>query len=51
MGLHGVQPPHPPPPPNFEDCFKCKGRYRKKEKNMKVRDRGGGGYLLTYLGG
>ena len=51
MGLHGVQPPHPPPPPpNFKDCFKCKGRCRKKEKNMTVRDRGGG-YLLTYLGG
>ena len=32
MGLHGVQPPHPTPPPNFEDCFKCKGRYRKKRE-------------------
>ena len=41
MGLHGVQLPHPPTP-NFKDCFKCKGRCRKKEKNMKVRDRGGG---------
>ena len=43
MGLHGGSTATPTPPPNFEDCFKCKGRYRKKEKNMKVRDRGGGG--------
>ena len=34
MGLHGVQPPHPPtpPPPNFKDCFKCKGKCRKKRE-------------------
>ena len=50
MGLHGVQLPHPPPPPNFKDCFKCKKGIKKREKYMKVRDEGGG-YLLTYLGG
>ena len=34
---------HPPPPPNFKDCIKCKGkRYKKREKYMKVRDKGGG---------
>ena len=43
MGLHGVQPLHPPPP-NFKDCFKCKGKKaEKKEKNIsKLGMRGGG---------
>ena len=55
MVLHGVQPPHPPPPPppppNFKDLLNEKEkRYKKREKYMKVRDKGGG-YLLTYLGG
>ena len=53
MVLHGVQPPHPPPPPppNFKDLLNVKEkRYKKREKYMKVRDKGGG-YLLTYLGG
>ena len=51
MVLHGVQPPHPPPPPpNFKDLLNVKEkRYKKREKYMKVRDKGG--YLLTYLGG
>ena len=52
MGLHGVQPPHPPPPPpNFKDCFKCKEKGIKKEKNISKLGIRGGGYLLTYLGG
>ena len=42
----------PPPPPNFKDLLNEKEkRYKKREKYMKVRDKGGGGYLLTYLGG
>ena len=42
MVLHGVQPPHPPPPPppNFRDLLGK--RYKKREKYMKVRDKGGG---------
>ena len=42
MVLHGVQPPHPPPPPppNFKDLLNVK---EKREKYMKVRDKGGGG--------
>ena len=44
MVLHGVQPPHPPPPPpNFKDLLNVKEkRYKKREKYMKVRDKGGG---------
>ena len=46
MVLHGVQPPHPPPPPpppNFKDLLNEKEkRYKKREKYMKVRDKGGG---------
>ena len=37
MVLHGVQPPH------FKDLLNVKEkRYKKREKYMKVRDKGGG---------
>ena len=44
MVLHGVEPPHPPPPPtNFKDLLNVKEkRYKNREKYMKVRDKGGG---------
>ena len=44
MGLHGVQPPHPPPLPRIlKIVLNVKEkRYKKREKYMKVRDRGGG---------
>ena len=43
---------HIHPPPNFKDLLNEKEKgYKKREKYMKVRDKGGGGYLLTYLGG
>ena len=35
MGLHGVQPPHPPPPsPKFKDCFKFKGKEVEKRRKI-----------------
>ena len=52
MGLHVVQPPHPPPLPRIlKIALNVKEkRYKKEKKYMKVRYRGGG-YLLTYLWG
>ena len=54
MVLHGVQPPHPPPPPppNFKDLLNEKEkRYKKREKYMKVRDKGGGGVPTNIFRG
>ena len=35
MGLHGVQPPQiTPPPPNFKDCFKYKGKEVEKRRKI-----------------
>ena len=37
MVLHGVQPPHPPPPlppKNFKDLLNVKEKRYKKEKNI-----------------
>ena len=43
MGLHGVQSPHPPRPQILKIVLNVKEDIEKKEKTMKVRDRGGGG--------
>ena len=41
---------HPPPPPNFKDLLNEKEkRYKKREKYMKVRDKGGGGGVPTNI--